>query len=102
MDEIAPHTDRHAAMELREALTDEGIAFILGSFVTKLAGRDGGHGATIAPREGGMEQEIEFDRILLASGRRPNIEELKLETAGGGTSTPGIVADQGGRPHGPR
>ena len=94
MDEIAPHTDRHAAMELREALTDEGIAFILGSFVTKLAGRDGGHVATIAPREGGMEQEIEFDRILLASGRRPNTEELNLEAAGVETYSLGIVADE--------
>ena len=40
VDEIAPHTDHHAAMELREALTDEGIPIILGSFVTKLAARD--------------------------------------------------------------
>jgi mercuric reductase len=81
-------------MELREALTDEGIPIILGSFVTKVAARDGGNVATITPREGGMEQEVEFDCFLLASGRRPNIEELNLEAAGVETYRLGIVVDE--------
>jgi mercuric reductase len=94
LDEIAPHTDQHAAMELREALTDEGIPIILGSFVTKVAARNGHHVATIAPRQGGTPQEVEFDRLLLASGRRPNIEELNLEAAGVATYKLGIVVDE--------
>jgi mercuric reductase len=94
LDEIAPHTDHHAAMELREALTDEGIPIILGSFVTKVAARDRAYVATVAPREVGMEQEIEFDRLLLASGRRPNIEELNLEAAGVETYKLGVVVDE--------
>jgi mercuric reductase len=94
LDEIAPNTDQHAAMELREALTDEGIPIILGSFVTKVAARNGAHAATIVPREGGMEQEVEFDRLLLASGRRPNIEDLKLEAAGVETYKLGIQVDE--------
>jgi pyruvate/2-oxoglutarate dehydrogenase complex dihydrolipoamide dehydrogenase (E3) component len=94
LDEIAPHTDQPAARELREALTDEGISIILGCFVTKVAGRHGAHLATIVPREGGMEQELEFDRLLLASGRRPNIEELNLEAVGVETYQLGIVVDE--------
>jgi mercuric reductase len=94
LDEIAPHTDQHAARELREALTDEGIPIILGTFITKVAARDGTNVATIVPREGGMEQELEFDRLLLASGRRPNIEELNLEAAGLETHKLGIVVDE--------
>jgi len=94
LDEIAPHTDQHAAKELREALTDEGIPIILGTFITKVAARDGTNVATIVPREGGMEQELEFDRLLLASGRRPNIEELNLEAAGLETHKLGIVVDE--------
>jgi mercuric reductase len=93
LDEIAPHTDEHAALELRRALVDDGIPIILGSFVTKVAARDGAHVATIVPREGGMEQELEFDRLLLASGRRPNIEELNLEATGVETYQLGIVVD---------
>jgi mercuric reductase len=94
LDEIAPHTDRHAALELHQALAEEGIQIILGSFVRKVAGRDGTSVATIVPREGGMEEEIEFDRLLLASGRSPNIEELNLEAAGVETYKLGIVVDE--------
>ena len=94
LDEIAPHTDPHAAMELREALEAEGIPIILGSFVQKVAARNGNYVATIVPREGGMEQEVEFDRLLLAAGRRPNVEELDLEAAGVETYKLGIVVDE--------
>jgi pyruvate/2-oxoglutarate dehydrogenase complex dihydrolipoamide dehydrogenase (E3) component len=94
LDEIAPHTDAHAAMELREALVSEGIRILLGRFVQKVAPRNGRHVATIIPREGGMEQDVEFDRLLLASGRRANIEELNLEAAGVETYKLGIAADK--------
>jgi mercuric reductase len=94
LDEIAPHTDHHAALELREALEEEGIPIILGSFVQKVAPRDGRYVATISRREGGMEREVEFDRLLLASGRRPNVEELHLDAAGVETYPLGIVVDQ--------
>ena len=93
LDEIAPHTDEHAAMELRAALEAEGIPIKLGCFVERIASRNGRHVATIVPRAGGVEQEVEFDRLLLASGRRPNIEDLNLEAAGVATYKLGIVAD---------
>jgi mercuric reductase len=94
LDEIAPHADQHAAMELREALEAEGISVILGCFVEEIAARNGRHTATIVPREGGMEREVEFDRLLLAAGRRPNIEELNLEAAGVATYKLGVVAGE--------
>src|SRR5438477_1101054 len=46
LDEIAPRSDPHSAMELRNALEDEGIPVILGSFVTRVASRDGHYVAT--------------------------------------------------------
>ncbi len=75
-------------------LEDEGIPIVLGSFVQKVAARDDAYVATIVPREGGMEQDVTFDRLLLASGRRPNIEELNLVAAGVETYKLGIVADE--------
>jgi len=48
----------------------------------------------IEPREVGMEQEVEFDRLLLASGRRPNVEELNLQAVGVETNKLGIVVDE--------
>jgi mercuric reductase len=101
LDEIAPHTDHHAAAELREALEAEGISIILSSFITKVAAGDAGAVATIAPRESGMDQELEFDRLLLASGRRPNIEELNLEAAGVETYKLGITVDERMRTNAP-
>jgi mercuric reductase len=94
LDEIAPRSDAHAAMELREALEDEGIPIILGSFVQSVEARDGTYVATIVPREGGTEREVEFKRLLLASGRRPNVEELNLEAVGIETYPLGIVVDE--------
>jgi mercuric reductase len=94
LDEIAPRSDPHSAMELRRALEDEGIPVILGSFVSRVEGRNGHHVATIVPREGGMEREVEFERLLLASGRRPNVEDLNLEAAGVETYPGGIVVDE--------
>ena len=94
LDEIAPHSDRHAAMELREALEDEGIRIIRGSVVGRVAAHGGTYSATLEAREGGMDEEIEFDRLLLASGRRPNVEELNLEVAGVETWKLGIRVDE--------
>jgi mercuric reductase len=96
LDEIAPRSDQHAAMELRLALEGEGIPVLLGSFVQKVAPAEtpGRHVATVVPRDDGMEQEVEFERLLLASGRRPNIEELNLEAAGVETYKLGIAADE--------
>jgi mercuric reductase len=97
LDEIAPPSDPRAAMELRAALEDEGIRVILGCFVGRVEprdGRPGRHTATVVPREGGMEREVEFDRLLIASGRRPNIEELHLHAAGVETYEHGVVVDE--------
>jgi mercuric reductase len=94
LDEIAPRSDEHAAMELRRALEAEGIRIVLGSFVQKVASRADRQVATVVPRAGGAEQEVEFHRILLASGRRPNIEELNLDAAGVETYKLGISVDE--------
>jgi len=102
LDEIAPRSDQQAAMELRLALEAEGIGVILGSFVREVAAAAGGrHVATIVPRENGTEQQVEFERLLLASGRRPNIEELNLDAAGVETYKLGIVADERMRTNAP-
>ena len=94
LDEIAPRSDQHAAKELRSAFEDEGIPIVLGSFVSRVATRNDHHVATIVRREGGMEHEVEFERLLLASGRRPNVEGLNLEAAGVETYQLGIVVDE--------
>ena len=94
LDQIAPRSDPQSAGELEAALEDEGIPVILGSFVKRVA-RDGdGLVATIVPREGGAEREVRAERIMLASGRKPNVEELLLDNVGVELEKTGIVVDE--------
>src|SRR5215210_1190185 len=95
LDQIAPRSDPESAQALRNALEDEGITVILSSFVKRIA-KDGSSGLTaeIVPREGGDERELRVERVLLASGRVPNVQELGLEALGVETSRLGIVADE--------
>src|SRR5581483_9710597 len=76
--QIAPRADAAAAAELQAALEAEGIALHLNTFVQRVEGGV----ATLKPRDGGAPHTVDFDRLLLASGRVPNVEELNLEAIG--------------------
>src|SRR5207247_1237081 len=91
LDQIAPRSDRQAAEELQVALEDEGLEVVLGSFVKSVT-RDGDEiAATLVPREGEGSRELRVSRILLASGRAPNVEALGLDELGVETHKLGIV-----------
>src|SRR6266487_869732 len=93
LERISPNSDAEAAATLAAALEEEGIEITTSVFV-KSARRDGETiVATIAPRDGSAEYEVRADRILLASGRVPNIEGLNLEAAGVETTKAGIAVD---------
>jgi mercuric reductase len=93
-DQIAPASDPEACATLAAALGEEGIDIAVSVFVQS-ARRDGDEiVATIAPRDGSGSYEVRTARIMLASGRVPNIEELGLEAAGVETSKAGIVVDE--------
>jgi mercuric reductase len=93
VDQIAPRSDREAARELLVALEAEGIPVLLGTFVQRVV-RDGdGVVATLVPRAGGPERELRVERLLLSSGRKPNVEELALDRAGVELGKLGIVVD---------
>jgi pyruvate/2-oxoglutarate dehydrogenase complex dihydrolipoamide dehydrogenase (E3) component len=87
--ELAPHSDPDAAAELRAALEAEGLRFVLDSRVERVTGGV----ATVSGRDGDGTHEITFDRILLASGRVPNVDDLELDSAGVETTRTGIAVD---------
>src|SRR5919204_862868 len=89
LERISPNSDAEASAMLAAALEEEGIEIATSVFV-KSARRDGDVVATIAPRDGSAEYEVRAERILLASGRVPNIEGLNLEAAGVETTKAGI------------
>lgn len=86
---VLPSGDPDASEELRRALEAEGVRFLLGATIERLwteGGRScaqlrqGGPGDPGAP--GAMPERIEFDALLLATGRRPTVEGIGLDEAG--------------------
>jgi mercuric reductase len=86
-DRVAPRADEDASGELGAALDDEGIELILGAGVDSFA-REGT--ATVAQVG---TRRLRVDTVLLASGRRANIEGLALDAVGVETRHGGIVVD---------
>jgi mercuric reductase len=93
VERIAFRDDAEAAAQLAAALEDEGIEIVTSTFVKSVRREGDGLVATLAPREGGDQRELPVDRLLLASGRLPNVEELGLENAGIERTNAGIAVD---------
>jgi len=93
LDRIAPASDAEASAALDAALREEGIEIATSVFVQR-AERDGDEiVVTVAPRDGSAAFELRVERILLASGRTPNLEGLNVEKLGLETTRAGIVVD---------
>ena len=87
-DRISPRSEADAAAELAAALVDEGIEIRTGATVSRMRRDGAGVVASIG------DDEVRFDRILLASGRRPNVEHLELDRAKVRRSRAGIDVDE--------
>ncbi|SUS05669.1 Pyruvate/2-oxoglutarate dehydrogenase complex, dihydrolipoamide dehydrogenase (E3) component (fragment) [uncultured Defluviicoccus sp.] len=77
---------------VRQALRADGITIEEGAKILKLERRDGGVAVVVADGEG--ERDIAGSHLLVAAGRRPNVEDLGLEAAGVQYSPKGIAVDQ--------
>lgn len=81
--QLLPNMDSDIAAALTRVFKKRGIAVHTGTKIEGLAVQDGAAKATLA---GG--QVLEVDRVLVATGRRPNTAELGLESVG-------LTADRG-------
>jgi mercuric reductase len=91
---ISPRSDEQAAGVLQAALEEDGIEVILSSRVLSVS-RDGGEIiATVAPKEGEGSRELRVTQVLLASGRVPNVEALRLDELGIERDRMGILVDE--------
>jgi mercuric reductase len=86
-DRISPRSDADATEQLTAALVAEGIDVRTGTTVSSVR-REGGRAVASV---GG--DELVVDRVLLASGRAPNVERLDLDRAGVERSRAGITVD---------
>src|ERR671923_92774 len=71
--QIAARDDKEAADELQAALEDEGIEVILNAGVDSVSRESDGVDAVVQGRT------LHVSDVLLASGRVPNIEHLRLD-----------------------
>jgi mercuric reductase len=85
--QIAARADTDAANELQAALEDEGIEVVLNGGVDSVARNGDRIDAVVQGRT------LTVSHLLLASGRTPNLEELRLDAIGVEASRRGIVVD---------
>jgi mercuric reductase len=85
--QIAARADTDAANELQAVLEDEGIEVVLNGGVDSVARNGDRIGAEVKGRT------LTVSHLLLASGRTPNLEELRLEAIGVEATRRGIVVD---------
>jgi pyruvate/2-oxoglutarate dehydrogenase complex dihydrolipoamide dehydrogenase (E3) component len=85
--------DREAADVVIRKMKAEGVTFITGVKVLAVAGQKEALSIRISAQDG-KEQMISCSHILVATGRKPNVESLGLGAAGIVTEQQGIVVDR--------
>jgi len=86
--------DPDVAAVLRERLEEEGMTILTGTKAVRAEGAGPGVRLTVGPADGAGEVRVlEADALLVATGRRPNVEGLALEAAGVRYTSRGIPTD---------
>lgn len=88
-DRVAGREDEDVSAALRAILEDEGIAIRTGVDCFRVS-RDGGAVALVV-RRGEEEERVTGSHLLVATGRRPNTDDLGLDAAGVVTDARGYV-----------
>ena len=91
LDRIIPTTDFETGDKFKAILAKQGMKFKMSSKVTKSVAVEGkGVTLTVEPSKGGAAESLDFDVVLVATGRRPY-------TAGLGLAEAGVKTDKMGR-----
>lgn len=88
---MLPKDDPELAAVVRDALLADGIDLIERIEIRRIESRPGGI-AVVAAKE--SERVIEGSHLLIAAGRRPNVEDLGLEAAGVRYGPKGVEVDR--------
>lgn len=101
LDRIAPFEEPEISAALREALRAEGIVIVTEARITKA--ERAGATRRLTYSVGGVEQTLEAEQVLVATGRRPNTVDLALDRAGIATDARGaVIVDERLRTTNPR
>lgn len=78
---LAHHEDDDVTEGLHALFKDERIEVVLNAGIERVSGRSGDH-VQVVFGDGSGEKTIEGTHLLVASGRTPNTENIRLELAG--------------------
>jgi pyruvate/2-oxoglutarate dehydrogenase complex dihydrolipoamide dehydrogenase (E3) component len=93
-DRILPRDDAELTNLLRERLAGEGVRFLLRSSVERIGCNGSAIRAIFRAPSSPVAETVEGDALLVAAGRRPNLDGLGLEAAGVQASHAGITVDR--------
>ena len=86
-----PREDRELAVMLQQQLEGEGVTLMLNSTATAV--RREGEDIVLAVTRDGVSHDVRGDALLVAVGRRPNVEGLGLDEIGVRTDKGGVITD---------
>jgi pyruvate/2-oxoglutarate dehydrogenase complex dihydrolipoamide dehydrogenase (E3) component len=92
-DRLLPREDPDVTLELQKALEKEGIRFLLGARPTGVDRQDGQ--IVLQAETGGGPETARGSHLLIATGRRPNTDDLGLEAAGVQLTPEGFIKVNG-------
>jgi pyruvate/2-oxoglutarate dehydrogenase complex dihydrolipoamide dehydrogenase (E3) component len=90
---LIPREDEDVSDAIREILKDEGIRILTDADATRVASRGGEIAVTV--RAAGEESQVVGSHLLVATGRRPNTDDLGLDAAGIATDERGYIEVDG-------
>lgn len=89
--EVLPREDPEAAAVVRAALEQEGVRFLLGVRALEVQGRP--PSCAVRVEQAGRDLSVSGERILAATGRRPNVDIPGLREVGVEVTPRGISVD---------
>lgn len=81
-DRILPEMDADVSAEMAKLLGRQGLSIRPSMAVGRVSRQGEGAEVQIAPAEGGPEETLQADVVLVATGRRANLGDLGLEAVG--------------------
>ena len=89
---LVPKEDEEVSATIEEIMRAEGLTILLNHKAVRAATADGKKLLTV--EQDGKQTELQAEEILVATGRRPNIEGLNLEAAGVKYDKQRIITDK--------
>lgn len=84
--------DEDIANEIQLVMEKQGVSFEFGTEIESINKDESKKLATVNFTQGGSSNSIESEAVLLATGRKPNIDNLNLSFAGVETNSRGAIA----------